>query len=276
MEEKLRQAPSSQGQPSNTLKEERSTSSSAPVGFGTPSKQEKFVEVGGLKNLSSLKSEVPNAAKNDSPQGARGGFPAEEKLREIVNPDEDKGACKEEGSAKLPPKGSDSSKVDEKLYTPFAGSSAADAPPKEIQPKAYNEKKLKSPQAMTAASQSASSPALPAEQKLKEIPNKLPAAQMKQDAVPCCKEAGQTESPSPKGQPSVASYSPPKEEKVNKAPGSTAPPSGVKEVKEEKLQEAAPTAAAQEQPAPSSSQAAASSGAQPADASPAPSCCSCF
>lgn len=257
MEEKLRQGPSSQVT-SNTLKEER-TVTSAPSGASPNCKQEKFVEVG--RNVgTSLKTEV---ARRDSPPDARG-YPAEEKLREIVSPEEPVAVRKEEGLPKAPNRG-DPLKVDEKLRTPFSGAAAAEGPPKDIQTKAYNDKEMAKPPL------GASSSAAPAEQKLQEMTKKLAPASMKEDAVPCSKGSASSK---PVQHLDHSSMSACKEEKV----GATVKqdPASFKastSQKEEKLQEAAPVATEappQEEPP------ARASGGSPADAANKPNCCSCF
>lgn len=229
MEEKLRQGPSNQV-PSNTLKEEKA--SYAPCGASPGFKQEKFVEGGLASVATSWKSEVQQ--KPTSPESR--GYPAEEKLREIVNPVEEPAAVwKEQGVSNAPSFG-DPWKVDEKLHTSCGAAAAADTPPKEAMPKSSNDMAV--PRMLEEKSQAASSSSLPAEQKLQELPQKVVSTSFKEDD--CKKEAESkdtcTQEVVPNGRSLMGA---PKEEKVNKGPSLATAPFGKKE---EKLQEACPAA----------------------------------
>jgi len=214
MEEKLRQAPGSQGQaPKNTLKEEKTTASSS--GGGSGYKQEKFVEVR-RNDANNMKSEVAQ------PQPQRG-YPAEEKLREIVNPEE-QDVKKEEGTG-MASNGSSqgASKLDEK---------------KRVETGAKTEAHLK--ETYKVAPKSPVVSAAPAEQKLREIPQKSASASMKEDAY--CPSKGSSSSPnqtkadSPNGQSSAAAeLKEVKEEKNDKSSASKAEPSAQKEEKKQEV-----------------------------------------
>lgn len=206
MEEKLRQVPGSQAT-KNTLKEEKTTASSSG---GSGYKQEKFVEVR-RNDANNMKSEVAQ------PQPQRG-YPAEEKLREIVNPEE-QDAKKEEGTASNGSSGV--SKLDEK---------------KRVEANPEAEAQLK--ESYKVAPTSPAPSAAPAEQKLREIPQKSASASMKEDAY--CNGYGSSSSSkanSPNGQSAAAQLKEVKEEKNDKSSSSKAEPSGQAQ-KEEKKQEA--------------------------------------
>merc|ERR1719174_610858 len=193
------------------------------------------------------------------------GYPAEEKLREVIKTEEPEAVLKEVskvGKEESMPKvqNGDFTKKDEKLRTPFGGAAAADTPPKESAAKDYSDRQeMRTPVTKSQAT-SASSP--PAEQKLQEMPSKVAPANLKEDA--CMKTGSGAPRPAPSCDQSSASVA--KEEKANKGLASSA---AACEKKEEKLQE--PVSAVEEL---SISMATGSS--QPSDAASSPSCCSCF
>lgn len=264
MEEKLRQAPSSE-ETSNTLKEEK-TVTSAHSGSASSSKQEKLVEVKQGSNRTALKSEVPQQEPVSPVIGV------ESKLREIVNPEEPVvSQKKQETSAGYNDRPQNSSKVDEKLHTPPLAGAAAAAAANDERPTPHGLREA--PASRSSPSQPAASSLFPVapegrteqQRKLQEMPTKVASSSLKEDA--CGRDAASSCNPKTQGTQAVPSAA--KEEKSNKATTPTSPLSDGQ--KEEKLQEAAPESHVEEMPG--STQNASS---QPSDAASSPSCCSCF
>jgi hypothetical protein len=258
MEEKLRQTPHDQGTP-NTLKEERGAQS--PFSDNPGSKQEKFVEVrsNGFSSRS-LKTEVNEVErKRQTPdQDARPSKAVEEKLREIVQPEEPAAVWKEESPSGM--------KTGAGMKAGAADSKQSDEKLRVIDPVGPQEFRSPTPIADPRfASASPPSAAAATEQKLREMPQKVDGASLKEDA---CKKDGSP--PSTRTQNSPASSST-KEEKSGKAASSSAP-SGQKE---EKLQEATADTGDRVFPSSSADEPAAEGPHSARNENPAPSCCTC-
>merc|ERR1719353_1500505 len=114
-----------------------------------------------------MKSEVASVPQR--------GYPAEEKLREVIKTEEPEAVLKEVskvGKEEAMPKvqNGDFTKKDEKLRTPFGGAAAADTPPKESAAKDFSDRQeMRTPvtksQATSASSRDQSSASAAKEEK---------------------------------------------------------------------------------------------------------------